>query len=523
MIIQSGCNAPDTYKNAGRSVFLQPVPQSTPVPLSPLRSDWSAVQTGDFWTFSDHGGNFLSVDAAGTVVDTFPVDDGSGRQRWVLEPTGDGGTRIRNFAGMTPGAPRYLARMGNLKTRMRADGKDKTCRWLTTSTPTPTPPAPTPKPPTPTPTPTQKLAARDVLLSKRGRPLKLLRESAEFCVYADVDPDGQLQPVADSLQSIWATYLGMGFRVKDSVRASQGWDAYKKPAYLAGTTPPGPCGGCPESGHGYEYQGWDDHGHAFMCTGGYGAKGGCVAHELGHLMQVATGGFGYGGMCPWAWESGAQFMRWHGCPTEEDSESLKPWLQHHATSIERHDGSACCHQYGSWLWWIVLDGEFGAGTTARAWNECAAPETPLETCARIVKVPLPDLFARWVGCLLTQKHTRAGERWARVNAVIGHSAGWNTFDKFSETPKGYASAAPLERNAFHALRLSDGKARGVRTLRLDCAIPEARMVVVVDGKVACAVPAGAPSPAVPLAKTWVAITITGPTTTESHAYAIAVQ
>ena len=516
MIIQSGCNAPDTFKNAGRSVFLQPVPQSTPVPLSPLRSEWSAVEGDGFWTFSDHGGNFLSVDAAGSVVDTYPVDDGSGRQRWVLEPTGDGGTRIRNFAGMNPGAPRYLARMGNLKTRLRADGKDPTCRWLTT-----TPPKPKPKPPTPTPS--RGLVARDVLLAKRGRPLKLLRESAEFCVYADVDPAGQLQPVADSLQSIWGIYLGMGFRVKDSVRASQGWDAYKKPAYLAGTTPPGPCGGCPESGHGYEYQGWDDHGHAFMCTGGYGAKGGCVAHELGHLMQVATGGFAYGGMCPWAWESGAQFMRWHGCPTEEDSESLKPWLQHHATSIERHDGSPCCHQYGSWLWWIVLDGEFGAGTTARAWNECTAPETPLETCARIVKVPLPDLFARWVGCLLTQKHTRAGERWARVNAVIGHSAGWNTFDRFSETPTGYASAAPLERNAFHALRLSDGKARGVRKLRLDSAAPEARMVVVVDGKVVCSVPAGTPSPGVPLAKTWVGVCLTGATTTESHSYAITCQ
>ena len=517
--IQSACDAPEQFKNRARAVFLQPV--AARVDLAGLRQLWTAAPAADgAWTFRG-GGGFLSVTPDGGLVDLYPVDDGSGRQRWDRVQQPGGAVALRVHAGLDAGAPCWLTRLGNLKVCLR---KAVTPQGLwRVSDPQPAAAAAAKPQAAAKPAaqaPAAGLRARDVLLSKRGRPLKLLRESTEFCVYSDVDSDGQMQAVADSLQSIWETYLGMGFRVKDSVRASQGWDAYKKPAYMAGTTPPGPCGGCPESGHGYEYQGWDDSGHAFMCTGGYGPKGGCVAHELGHLMQVATGGFGYGGMCPWAWESGAQFMRWFGCPTEEDSESLKPWLQNHATSIERHDGSACCYQYGSWLWWIVLDGEFGAGTTARAWNECAAPETPLETCARIVGVALPDLFARWVGCLLTQKHTRAGERWARVNAVIGHSAGWNTFDTFSETPTGYASAAPLERNAFHALRLSDGKARGVRTLRLDSGIPEARMVVVVDGKVVCAVPAGTASPAVPLAKTWVGITVTGPTTTESHAYSV---
>lgn len=527
--IQSGCDAPPDFKNRTRAMFLQPVPQGTPVPLGPLRNVWSAIRSGEHWTFSDHKNGFLSTSADGSVVDTFPVDDGSGRQRWVLEPLGPADTyALRNAGGMTTGAPRYVGRAGNFRTKMRADPRAEQSRWIVTGLSAAPKPAAA-APPAAPPPPNGSLKARDVLLQKRGKPLRLLRESPQFCIWADQGDGGAMQEVVDNLEVVWKTYAAMKFSPKPEIVASQGWAAHKKSVYLSGTTPPGPCCACPESGHGYEYQGWEG-GNAFLVTGGFGPKGGCAAHELGHLMQCATGGFNWGGTCPWAWESGAQFMRWHGCPTEEDSESLRPWLKNHSKSIERNEGDSCYH-YGSWFLWMFLDGEFGAGTTGRIWSEARAPESPLEASARIAGVSVPDLFARWVGALLTQRYTSAtsasgSERWDRVNRAIGHADGWATFDALREEGGAYVPADPgLERNGFHALRLSDGKARGPRRLRLDPASPDPgwRMVVVSGkdrNKNVQVLKAGQESLAVFLADTVIGVCATGPTSADAQRYRV---
>ena len=524
--IQSGCDAPPDFKNRSRAMFLQPVAQGTPVPLGPLRNVWNATKSaaGGYWTFSDHKNGFLSTNADGTAVDTFPVDDGSGRQRWVLEPLGPANTfALKNAGGMVDGAPRFVGRAGNFKTKMRADPKAEQSRWIVTGLAAP--PAAPPATPAPT-TQSSTLTARDVLLQKRGKPLRLLRESPQFCIWADHGDGKAMQDVVDNLEAVWGLYIQtLKFVPKPAVVASQGWNTCKKSIYLSGTTPPGPCCACPESGHGYEYQGWEG-GNAFLVTGGFGPKGGCAAHELGHLMQCATGSFNTGGACPWAWESGAQFMRWHGCPTEEDSESLRPWLKNHAKSIERNEGDTCYH-YGSWFLWMFMDGEFGAGTTGRIWSESRAPESPLEASARIAGVSVPDLFARWVGALLTQKYTKGTPRWDRVNQAIGHSAGWNTFDGLREEGGAYVPATPdLERNGFHALRLSDGKALGPRRLRLDPASPDPNWrLVVVSGKddknrSVQILKAGQESLAVFLATTTIGVCVTGPTTSETQRYKV---
>ncbi len=513
--IQSGCDAPDTFKFPKRPVFLQPVPPGAPLPLAPLRAVWDARQGGSYWTFSDHTGNFLSVSADGSVVDTFPADDASGRQRWTLDPLPNGGFVIKNYGGMDPGAPRFLARMGNLKVRMRRDAADHTCRWLVA-----VPPAMPPVPPMP---PSGTLAPRDVLLQKRGnRALPVLRESPGFCMWAGAGADQEVMArVLTNLEKIWTLYTTtLGFREKPEVVKSQGWDRFKKSIYLSGSPPPGPCEGCPESGHGFEYQGWEGP-CAFLVTGGYGPEGGCVAHETGHLAQVATGAFGWGGTCPWAWESSAQFMRWHGCPTEEDAESLKPWLKNHASSIERHDGADTCYAYGSWYWWVFMDAEFGVGTTGRVWAEARAPEMPMAVCARLACLTVPDLHARFLGAVLTQKHFRGTPRWDRVNKCIGHEAGWNTWDALREVNGTYQPVSQnLEKGGFHALRLADAKLRGPKKLRLDAAGNEWRMVVVVDAKVRAVLKAGETSEPVPLAKTTLGICVPGDYASGPQAYSV---
>lgn len=522
--IQSACDAPEQFKNRGRAVFLQPVRER--VELAGLRQLWAAAPAAEgSWTFRGDGG-FLSVARDGGLVDLFPVDDGSGRQRWDRVPQPGGAVALRVHAGLDAGAPAWLTRLGNLKVCLR---RAVTPQGLWRLQDSAAPPAQPSKPPQPAAQPAAQpagLRPRDVLLAKRGRALGLLRESRGFCIYADAESRaGQMQAVVDYLDRTWAAYLALGFAVRPSVAASQGWDAFKKPVYLGGTAPPGPCGGCPESGHGYEFQGWDDAGHAFLCTGGFGAEGGCVAHELGHLMQVATGGFTWGGTCPWAWESAAQFMRWHGCAREEDAESLVPWLRHHAKSLERHDGSDAAYPYGSWLWWVWLDAEFGAGSTGRAWSTAAAPESPLAACARVAGVALPDLFARWVAALLAQTHTASASdpRWARVNAHIGHGAGWATFERVTETPAGYVpAAADLETNGFHALRLADGARRGEGRLRLDCALPDARLVVVVPGGGQQHLRAGEASAPVPLGRALLGVCCATTGATAAVAYSVAV-
>jgi hypothetical protein len=514
--IQSACDAPEQFKNRGRAVFLQPV--AARVDLAGLRQLWTAAPAADgAWTFRG-GSGFLSVTPDGGLVDLYPVDDGSGRQRWDRVSQPGGAVALRVHAGLNAGAPCWLTRLGNLKVCLRKAVTPQGL-WRLSD-----PPPADAKPADAKPADAKQLAARDVLLARRGRPLALTRESPGFCMYADVDPDGRMPAVLAFMEKTWAAYLALGFAVRPSVTAAQGWEAFKKPVYLGGATPPGPCGGCPESGHGYEYQGWDDAGHAFLCTGGFGAEGGCVAHELGHLMQVGTGGFTWGGTCPWAWESAAQFMRWHGCPGEEDAESLKPWLKSHWASIERNEGDAAYH-YGSWLWWVFLDAEFGAGTTGRVWSTAAAPESPLAACSRVAGVPLPDLFCRWVAAVLTQKYTATAQsaRWARVNAAIGHSAGWATFDALAEPGEGrWAPAAQnLERGGFHALRLADGKARGPRKLRLDAPGAGFRAVVVVDGAARYWLRAGETTPEpVPVARTVLGISATDGTAGAAGPYAV---
>ena len=54
------------------------------------------------------GHRFLSVTADGTQVDLYGFDDGSGRQRWRMEPAGDGTVHILVAAG-TPQDRRYLS------------------------------------------------------------------------------------------------------------------------------------------------------------------------------------------------------------------------------------------------------------------------------------------------------------------------------------------------------------------------------------------------------------------------------
>lgn len=513
--IQSACDAPEQFKNRSRPVFLQPIRER--VGLDPLRSLWDVTDHGGFLTIRDAGGLYLSVKPDGSLIDLYPVDDGSGRQRWAREPAPDGAVRLRVAGGMNAGAPTYLARMGNLKLCLRAGPAPQTA-WRLLGPPPPK----APKPPS-TPGNNAELAPRDVLLAKRGRALAVCRCSRQFAIFSDLDV--QCQAIADELEKSWATYAGpLGFAAKDSVVQAQDWDEFKKAVYLGGQTPPGPCGGCPESGHGYEYQATTDAGKSYLVTGGWGPKSGLNAHELGHLMQVATGGFTWGGTCPWAWESSAQFMRWHGCPSEEDSESLKPWLANHSRSIERHDGTPTAYPYGSWFWWMFLDGEFGAGTTGRVWTTATAPEMPLAACARVTGVALADLFARFVGACLTQRYYKGGPRWDRVNATIGHAGGWATFDALRESGPGYEPAAQdLEPGGFHALRLSDGKARGPKRLRLDAANPNFRAVVVVDGAVRCVLRAGESTPQpVPVAKTVVGICVVGdPPGAPSQRYALA--
>lgn len=526
--IQSGCNAPESFKNPGRPVFLEAVAPGKPLGLNTLRTQWIGKQAGGYWTFATHFG-FLSVNGAGTVIDTFSVDDGSGRQRWVLEPVPNEKDvfYMKVSGGMDAGAPTYLARAGLLKTKLVAKPSTQ-CRWiiLGLSSPSPAPAAPAPA------APAGPLAPRDVLLQKRGHPLKTLVESAQFCIWAAQGADTTLmQRVVTYVESVWNTYIQkLKFAVKADVAQGQEWGVYKKPLYLAGSSPPGPCDGCPESGHGYEYQAWTDQGKAYLVTGGCGAEGGCVAHELAHLMQAATGSFGWGGNCPWAFESSAQYMRFIGCPAEEDAESLKPWLQYHMTSIQKHDGSPECHQYGSWLWWIWLDRQFGWGTVGKIWNEARAPEDPMHTASRICGVPAPDLFARWVASLLSNSaFYNDGERWTRINAHVGHAAGWSTFDpllcdgaKYTPAPAQFS----LEKYGFHALRLSDAKPRGPKKVRLDAAAPgDWRMVVVSNGKdIISILKPGEISPPVPLAKTTLGICIAGdgPLPPNGQAYAVSI-
>lgn len=521
--IQSACDAPEQFKNRSRPVFLQPIRER--VCLDALRSTWDVADHGAYLTIRDSLGMYLSVKPDGSLIDLYPVDDGSGRQRWVSSPAPDGAVRLRVAGGMNPGAPAWLARLGGLKVCLRAGPAPQTAWRLLR------PPPPKAKPP-PAATPGAELKPRDVLLAKRGRALAVCRCSRQFAIFSDVD--AECQGIVDELEKSWATYAGpLGFVARASVVDAQDWDEFKKAVYLGGQSPPGPCGGCPESGHGYEYQATTDEGKSYLVTGGWGARCSLNAHELGHLMQVATGGFTWGGTCPWAWESSAQFMRWHGCTTEEDSGSLKPWLAHHAKSLERHDGTPTAYPYGSWFWWMFLDGEFGAGATGRVWSTAAAPEMPLAACARVAGVGLPDLFARWVGACLTQKYTRGGPRWDRVNAEIGHAAGWATFDELRETPAGYEgpprdAPAGLERNGFHALRLADGKRRGQARLRLDVAAgapPEFRLVVVSGGGGGGApqvLPAGAVSAPVALAKTVLGVCLTGATSADTFGYAVSV-
>lgn len=477
--------APERFPHRDRTVFLQPAPPGHALVLAPGRAEWKVVRADGFVTFQDHSsGAFLSVDAAGTVVDTFPVDDGSGRQRWVMEDLGNGVVAIRVHSGMNDGA-RYLSRLGNLKTKLRPGHAADEAHWKVSETAAASPAAPAA--PTPSGGP---LAARDVLLGDRnGRALPLMRESGQFCIYANTGDLAKMQETCDTVERVWQMYQNaLGFKVRGDVQVKQGWDRFKKTLYLSGAPPPGPCCSCPESGHGYEWQGWTKDGtHAFLCTGGFGD--GCLSHELAHLMQVGTGGFTWGGpSLPWAFESSAQFCRWFGADREEDWGSLKPWLEHHATSIERHDGSPQCYQYGSWLWWMFMDREFGAGTVGRVWSESVQPETPLQACARVSGVALPDLFARFVGSCVSSSWR--GERWDRVWAQVGHPGGaWSTFDRLEETPGGY-TARGLERCGFHALRLSDASRRGPHALTLRADNSDWRMVVAIDGKVRAILRAG---------------------------------
>lgn len=526
--IQSGCPAPPAFKNAARAVYLQPVQRGIPVALAPARSCWEARASADgtYWVFSDHAGNCLSVSREGTAVDTF-ADDGSGRQRWALEPVPGAASNtylIRSWGGLNEGAPSLLARMGNLKVGMRRDPGDPRCRWIVLGLQAPAAAPPTLLPPPPQ-NQNQQLRARDVLLVKRGQPLEVMRESPEFCVWAGAGAGsdaGLMQRLADYLDGVWRLYtVDMKFSVSPEIFERQEWGKFKKAAYLAGTSPPGPCKGVPESGHGYEWQGFSDEGKAFIVTGGFGVEGGCAAHELAHMAQAGTGGFGWGGSCPWAFESCAQYMRWHGCPTEQDGESLKPWLKNHMTDMQKNEGDACYH-YGSWLFWLWLDSPEvgGPGTVGRVWTSSRAPEDPLQACSRVTGVPLPDLFARWVAALLSgSKCFNGGPRWDQVNACIGHGKGWNTFDAVSSDPGG-SSYAPspaersLERNGFHALRLADCGVRGQRRLRLDPvagagASADWRMVVAVAGKPPQVLKAGEASFAVPLAKTVLGVSVTG--------------
>jgi len=103
--------------------------------------------------------SYMSVNSAGTQVDWWPVDDGSGRQRWKIKgPLAGGGYNII-VAGGVRGKRKYLSttKSGNKVDLWIKDDNSGRQKWKLTGDLVPTP-KPTPKPtPRPTPVPVKNL------------------------------------------------------------------------------------------------------------------------------------------------------------------------------------------------------------------------------------------------------------------------------------------------------------------------------------------------------------------------------
>jgi hypothetical protein len=101
----------------------------------------------------------MSVNSAGTVVDWWQFDDGSGRQRWKIKgPVAGGGYNII-VAGGVKGKRKYLSttKSGNKVDLWIKDDNSGRQKWKLTGDLVPTP-KPTPKPtPRPTPVPVKNL------------------------------------------------------------------------------------------------------------------------------------------------------------------------------------------------------------------------------------------------------------------------------------------------------------------------------------------------------------------------------
>jgi hypothetical protein len=103
--------------------------------------------------------SYMSVNSAGTKVDWWQVDDGSGRQRWKIKgPLAGGGYNII-VAGGVKGKRKYLSttKSGNKVDLWIKDDNSGRQKWKLTGDLVPTP-KPTPKPtPRPTPVPVKNL------------------------------------------------------------------------------------------------------------------------------------------------------------------------------------------------------------------------------------------------------------------------------------------------------------------------------------------------------------------------------
>lgn len=343
--------------------------------------------------------------------------------------------------------------------------------------------------------PRTSLPVKDTFVPEARRELKNRYETPEFVILwetnlANLTAEQTLEnakKMGALAELCWKTYTEHGFAHSPLALKWSGQDRYRKLVYLSGC-----CLRFPDYDGVHDYLGRYGDQSYIMASGE-----GTLGHELGHLRQLSSGGFANplpGINTGWAWESSANYMSI--LPELKgnlpDGNHLKKWGDDHFLSLELWD-SVNGYPYSSWPFWLWIDKTFGKGMVGRMWSESkrdaigSCGEAVPECLARLVKLPLADVFGKWVAATLVFSYFNDPKGEPRYIELANNfiktelkSTWWSYFDAVEIRVSRVIgkSAKPLQPFGFHALKL-DSTLKGKR-LRLETTVdpPSWRMVVI---------------------------------------------
>jgi len=131
-----------------------------------------------------------------------------------------------------------------------------------------------------------------------------------------------------------------------------------------------------------------------------------IIHELGHLVQLRSGGFRDDPRVGWGWESNAEYMVYKVATIHNKTTIIGTMIRRAIEFLtdyywRRMDSFLEGIQYKSWIWWQCLDVLYGSDFVGKMWSNVEYRQPQFEEVARMrTGGDVPTMFAQYVRCVM---------------------------------------------------------------------------------------------------------------------------